>query len=36
MKLQLNYKGGDCNRIKELVVKAYNDISAISKINWKI
>ncbi|MEK7104575.1 MAG: basic secretory protein-like protein [Patescibacteria group bacterium] len=31
MKLQLNYKGGDCNRIKELVVKAYNDISAYFK-----
>lgn len=27
MKLHLNYKGMDYNRIKELVAKAYNDIS---------
>ena len=27
MELKLNYKGKDYNKIKELVIKAYNDIS---------
>ena len=27
MELQLNYKGKDYNKTKELVIKAYNDIS---------